>query len=186
MKVLPKGFYTRDPSTVARDLLGKVLVRKIGSKRLVGKIVEVEAYYSRGDPAFRTDFLERLSSYEPGMAFIYMVHANWLLNIIAYDEVLGGVLIRAVEPLEGIEEMAKNRGVRDIFKLTNGPGRLTKALGITGALDGVDVSDRNSDLVICYWQRGRVEIQSSRRIGVKKDLKRRLRFYIKGSRFVSK
>lgn len=186
MRILPKEFYRRDPAMVARGLLGKVLVRRIGSENLSGKIVEVEAYYSKGDPAFRTGFLPRLLSYEPGAAFIYMVHANWLLNVIAYDKVFGGVLIRALEPLSGVERMKKNRGVEDTRELTNGPGRLTKALKITGVLNGVDVSNRRSSLMICCSQGRRVRIGSSHRIGVRRDLKRRLRFFIKGSGFVSK
>lgn len=186
MKILPKEFYRRDPAIVARCLLGKVLMRRVGSKILSGKIVEVEAYYSKGDPAFRSDFLPKILSYEPGTAFIYMVHANWLLNVIAYDEVFGGVLIRALEPLGGVERMKKNRGVEDIRELANGPGKLTKALEITGALNGVDVSDRESDLTICSLWRGGVKVESSHRIGVREDLRRRLRFFIKGSEFVSK
>ncbi|MGQ9597541.1 MAG: DNA-3-methyladenine glycosylase [Thermoproteota archaeon] len=186
MRILSKGFYRRDPAIVARGLLGKVLVRRIGSENLSGKIVEVEAYYSKGDPAFRTGFLPRLLSYEPGAAFIYMVHANWLLNIIAYDKVFGGVLIRALEPLGGVERMMRNRCVEDIRELTNAPGRLAKALKITGALNGVDVSDRRSHLIICPLQKAGVKVGSSYRIGVRRDLRRRLRFFIKGSEFVSK
>lgn len=186
MKILPKNFYKKDPTIVAKKLLGKFLVRFLNSKTLIGKIVETEAYYSKDDPAFRKDFLSKIIKYTLGTAFIYMVHANWLLNIIAYKEIFGGVLIRSIEPIKGIEEMMKNRGIKDISKLTNGPGKLTKALKITKDLNGIDVSKKGSKLIICSYKKENFEIKSSHRIGVKKDLEKKLRFFIKGNAFISK
>jgi DNA-3-methyladenine glycosylase len=185
-RILPQQFYIRDPEIVAQKLLGKILVRRIDSKLLAGKIVETEAYYSEGDPAFRRDFLPKILGFEPGTAFIYMVHANWLLNVIAYDKIFGGVLIRAIEPIEGIDLMKNFRKVDNIFDLTNGPGKLTKAMCISKDLNGLKVFDERSLLKVCSINGEKIEVVSSYRIGVKRDLDRKLRFYIKGNNFVSK
>ncbi|MEM0053170.1 MAG: DNA-3-methyladenine glycosylase [Nitrososphaeria archaeon] len=185
-KILPQEFYIDDPEVVARKLLGKALVRKLDSKKLVGKIVETEAYYSENDPAFRKDFLPKILNFKQGTTFIYMVHANWLLNVIAYNKIFGGVLIRAVEPIEGVDIMKKFRRVDDILKLTNGPGKLTKAMNITKDLNGVKVYDTGSKLMISSLEEGELEIVSSYRVGVKEDLDRKLRFFIKSNNFVSK
>ncbi|MEM3565736.1 MAG: DNA-3-methyladenine glycosylase [Candidatus Bathyarchaeia archaeon] len=191
MKTLSKSFYERDPAIVARELLGKVLVRKLNHQTLSGKIVETEAYYGEKDPASkayegRKAFNELMFS-DAGKAFIYMVHGNWLLNIVAHPKGgVGAVLIRAVEPLQGIEVMMKNRGVEDIYALTSGPGRLTKALSITKKQNGLDVTRAENEIAIFEAAAEEFEICTSHRIGVKKDLPQELRFYIKGNRFVSK
>ncbi len=185
-KVLSQKFYVDNPEDVAKKLLGKALVRRFDSRKVVGKIVETEAYYSEGDPAFRKEFLPKISNFKQGTTFIYMVHANWLLNIIAYNKIFGGVLIRALEPIEGIDMMRKFRGIDDLSNLTNGPGKLTVALNITNDLNGVKVYDRSSKLIICSLKEEKIEIVSAYRVGVKEDLDRKLRFYIKGNSFVSK
>jgi len=190
-KILGRRFYERDPAIVAKDLLGKILVRRIDSEVLSGKIVETEAYYGERDPASRAykgrmKFNELMYA-EPGRTFIYMVHGNWLLNIVAHLKgEVGAVLIRAVEPVEGIRIMEKNRKVENFHSLTNGPGKLTKALAITKELNGIDVTDCKSELIMLEEDEEEFEISSSHRIGVKMDLPQELRFYIKGSRFVSK
>lgn len=191
MKILERKFYERDPATAAKDLLGKILVRKINSKTLSGKVVETEAYYGEGDPASRaykgrTKFNELMYA-EPGRTFIYMVHANWLLNIVAHFKgEVGAVLIRAVEPIQGIEVMVKNREGKNFHSLTNGPGKLTKALDITRELNGIDVTKRKSELTVTGGKKEEFEIASSHRIGVRMDLPEELRFFIKGNKFVSK
>ena len=191
MKVLPKDFYERDPALVAKELLGKILVRRLGSEVLSGKIVETEAYYGKNDPASRAytgrKIFNELMFLDVGKAFIYMVHANWLLNIVAHlKNDVGAVLIRAIEPLEGIEIMRKNRKVEDIRNLTSGPGKLTKALAITKEQNGIDVTERSSELTITEGEMESFEIETSHRIGVKNDLPRELRFFVKGNKFVSK
>ena len=191
MRVLTRKFYEREPSIVAKELLGKILVRKIDSKTLTGKIVETEAYYGEKDPASRAyrgkmRFNELMYA-EPGRTFIYMVHGNWLLNLVAHQKgEVGAVLLRAIEPVQGIETMQKNRKVKDLYNLTNGPGKLTKALAITKELNGIDVTTRKSELIVAEGKKEEFEISSSHRIGVKKDLPRELRFFIKGNKFVSK
>ena len=192
MKVLPKKFFERDPALVAKELLGKILVRKLNSKILAGKIVETEAYYGKEDPASRASsgrpkYCVKLLHDDPGKILVYMVHGNWLFNIIAHEKrKVGAVLIRALEPLRGIEEMKKNRKVEKIFDLTNGPGKLTKALKIDKRFNGIPVTDKNGEILIVEGRAEKFEIASSHRIGVTKDLKRKLRFYVKGNRFVSR
>ena len=191
MKVLRKKFYARKTNKVAKEMLGKILVRKIGRKVLSGKIVETEAYFGKEDPASRAHLgwpkycVEMLYG-KVGKTLIYMVHGNWLLNVVAHGKGKGGaVLIRAIQPLQGIEEMMKNRKVDNLLQLTNGPGKLTKALKITIEQNGLDVTDPKSEVLIC--DKGeKVRICSSKRIGVRKDLDVNLRFYIKDNEFVSR
>ena len=192
-EILPKRFYERDPEKVARDLLGKILMRKNGDKTLSGIIVETEAYYGPGDPASRASKgmknFNKPMWLEPGIAFIYNVHKYWMFNIVAHE--LGGVgavLIRAVEPLKGIEVMKRNRGITDngrLVELTNGPGKFTVAFEIDKRLNGVCLTSKSSPIYVVNNQ-VQVKILSSKRIGVKADLNRNLRFYIEGNRFVSK
>jgi DNA-3-methyladenine glycosylase len=191
MGVLPRSFYERDPAIVAKELLGKILVRRLGSEFLSGKIVETEAYYGENDPASkaykgRKEF-NALMFFDVGKAFIYMVHGNWLLNIVAHIRGgVGAVLIRALEPMEGVETMQRNRKTKSLNKLTSGPGMLTKALAINKALNGVDVTEAGSELLIIEGENGNFQIGSSQRIGVKMDLPQNLRFFIKENKFVSK
>ncbi|RLI15912.1 hypothetical protein DRO44_05875 [Candidatus Bathyarchaeota archaeon] len=191
MKVISKGFYERDPAQVAKDLLGKVLVRKLQSNVLSGKIVETEAYYGGNDPASKAykgrKRFNELMFLDVGKTFIYMVHGNWLLNIVAHVKGgVGAVLIRAIEPLEGVEAMLENRSVKNMRELTSGPGKLTKALAITKDLNGVDVTKKDSKLFVAEGRNETFQIGTSHRIGVKADLPQNLRFFIKGNVFVSK
>ncbi len=192
MKVIPRRFYERDVVDVARDLLGKLLVREIEGKRLVGKIVEVEAYRGRDDPAShayrgRTKRNEVMFG-KPGLAYIYLAYGvNWCLNITAEPEgEPAAVLIRAVEPLEGLEDMMTNRGVNSIKNLTNGPGKLTKAFKIDGSLNGWDMT-RGELLYVTYPDKKEdFEIGVSARIGIKAGLDKLWRFFIKDNPFVSR
>ena len=191
MKILLKRFYERDPVQVAKELLGKILVRKIDNKRLRGMIVETEAYYGKNDPASRAysgrpKYCAKLLYDDPGKTIVYNVHNNWLFNVVAHEKgKVGAVLIRAIEPIEGIEMMKENRGVKEIKNLTNGPGKLSKALRITKELNGIYVTRRSSPIIIVD-NKNRVEICRSNRIGVTRDLKKELRFFIKGNLFVSR
>ena len=114
------------------------------------------------------------------------VHNNWMFNIVAHEfDRIGAVLIRAIEPKGGMEAMRKNRKVKTIFELTNGPGKLTKALKIDKGLNGIFVTSKKNEVFVADNEM-KIEIESSHRIGVKKDLERKLRFFMKGNRFVSK
>ena len=192
MRIVRKKFYKRDPALVARKLLGKLLVRKIDNRKLTGMIVETEAYYGKEDPASRAykgkNKISELMFEDPGKALIYMVHANWLLNVTCLPKgIPGAVLIRAIEPIEGIEIMMKNRRIRKTEELTNGPGKLTKALKIDKSLHGVPVYEECSPLNIYHFRViDEKNVGKSFRIGVSKDLDIPLRFYIKNNKFVSK
>jgi DNA-3-methyladenine glycosylase len=188
--VLLSGFYSRDTAKVARELLGKILVRKLGTKTLKAIIVETEAYYGKDDPASRAYHgkknFNQIMWENPGRIFIYNVHQYWMLNIIAHQEgKVGGVLIRSLEPVDGIETMKKNRPGKQLTNLTSGPGKLTLALLIDKSLNGIDTTSVNSPIYVLENQK-RFEVKSSHRIGVTRDLEEKLRFYIKGNPFVSR
>ena len=190
INVVSKNFYERDPKTVAKNLLGKYLIRKLHDDTLEGIIVETEAYYGLDDPASRA--YKGLKNYnkmmwkELGRIFIYNVHNNWMLNIVAHDPgKIGAVLIRAIEPTRGIEVMKMNRPVSKIRDLTNGPGKLTRAFSIEKNLHGIKVTSKQSEVFIIE-NNMHFEISSSNRIGVTKDLDEHLRFFIKDNRYVSR
>lgn len=186
--MLPRSFYERDSSEVARDLLGKILVCEAGG-RTSGIIVETEAYYGDKDPASKV-FGRKSKDHpmygEAGKVYVYVVHASWLLNIVTGKVgEAGAVLIRAVEPLEGIELMRERRGTKEITELTNGPGKLAKAMQIDGRMQGEDVCTGKL-IYITHGPRSVFSIGTSHRIGVRRDVRRKLRFFIDGNRFVSR
>jgi len=177
--LLSKEFYARSADTVAEEILGSVLVRS-GDKTMSGRIVETEAYFGADDPASRAfgGRIKQINRYmweEGGIAFVYMVHGNWLFNIITGRKgEPSGILIRALEPLMGIEEMQKNRkGKKD---LTNGPGKLTRALDIAGEMSGVRVYEESAPVRVESDLKSGV-IKRTKRIGVRLDLDRDLRFF---------
>lgn len=179
--MLKKNFYERDPAIVAKELLGKLLIRKFGKKKFIGRIVETEAYYGEDDPASRAYNGKKKFNLamwkDPGKTFIYMVHGNWLLNIVAHlPSEVGAVLIRAVEPVKGIS--SKNR--------TDGPGRLTKAMRIDKKLNEISVISKKSRILIVNDNYRNFKIGESKRIGVSRDLPFNLRFFILNNPYVSK
>lgn len=187
---LSPSFYSRDPAVVARDLLGKRLIRVLNGEHLEGIIVETEAYYGEGDPASRAFHGKKnynlLMWGEPGRIFIYNVHKYWMLNVVAHEPAsVGAVLIRAIEPTKGIKTMFLNRPVKELRALTSGPGKLTLALGIDKGSHGGSVLDLESEIHILDESSAQV-IGTSRRIGVTTDLDRDLRFYVKGNPYVSR
>lgn len=188
---LERSFYRRDTSVVAQELLGKTIVRRLDQQVLTGRVVETEAYYGDKDPASRA--YRGRKNYnspmfdDPGRLFIYMVHSWWLLNIAAHElGEVGAVLIRAIEPIEGIPVMEDNRGVTDLHNLTSGPGKLTKALNVTKDLHGLDLTEGSAELKIVDDGYEEFQMATSHRIGVTRDLPRELRYFIRGSRFVSR
>ena len=198
---VPRRFYDRDPKLVAPQLLGKVLVRRQGRKLLAGRIVEAEAYLGQDDPAshaFRgpTD-RNRVMFGPPGFAYVYFTYGmHYCANVTCLgDGIAGAVLIRALEPLAGIEEMAMNRDlnlsletehVRVLRALTSGPARLCEALDITRTRDdGKDLTSPKSDLWIASDRRPIDAIASGPRVGITQAADWPLRFYITGNPFVS-
>ena len=189
--VLPKDFYTGDAAEVARRLLGKLLVRVYRGVRLSGMIVEVEAYYGVEDPASRARRVGDLAKViygDVGVALVYGIHRQWLLNIVAHPpNRAGAVLIRAVEPIEGIEVMKRLRGVDDVKLLTSGPGRLTRAMAIDKSFHRKPIYTDEHGLWIEHFKEiSESQIARSFRIGVSEDLPTPLRFYVKGNPFVSR
>ncbi len=189
---IPREFYERHVVDVSRDLLGKLLVRIYNQKVLVGKIVETEAYRGKDDPAshaYRGKTPRNSIMFgKPGVAYIYTIYGMYhCLNVIAEPEGnAAGVLIRAIEPLKGIDLMKQLRGTDKTKNLTNGPGKLTKALAIDKSFNGMDLTQKNI-LFIAYPNRKEVfEIVETKRIGIKVGLDKMWRFYIRNNPFVSK
>jgi DNA-3-methyladenine glycosylase len=194
---LSREFYDRDPRRVSRELLGKVLVRKERGRILSARIVEVEAYLGGNDPAAHSFAGRTLRNAvlfgPPGYAYVYFIYGNhYCLNASCLrDGIAGGILFRAVEPLTGIEAMARARGVsvasdRDLRSLTSGPGRLAEAFGITRERDnGKDFTSARSDLFIADDGFRVRHILTTARIGITKAAERPLRYVIEGNEFVS-
>jgi len=194
---LPCGFYDRDPREVSRDLLGKVLIRRVRKKLLAGRIVEVEAYLGEDDPAAHSAAGRTARNAvlfgPPGYAYVYFIYGNhYCLNVSCLpDGIAGGILFRALEPLEGVKEMARLREVtvdksRDLRKLTSGPGKLAEAFGITRERDnGKDLTDAGSDLFIAEDGCRPDRVLVTPRVGITKAVERPLRYIIAGNPFVS-
>ena len=183
-----------DTAALARFLMGRLLLRELPEGAAIGRIVETEAYvigdaaghaYGGMTPRNGALFLER------GHAYVYLAYGvSWMLNVSSEAKGVGaGVLIRALEPLEGIAIMAHNRGTERLRDLTRGPGRLAQALRIDRSLDGVDLC-RTGPLWLARDSHGASEIGKGKigesvRIGISGDADRVLRFYVRGSPFVS-
>ncbi len=200
MEPLPASFFNRPTVSVARDLLGARLVHEAPTgTRLVGRIVETEAY-TEDDPACHALHLSRDPETgevvgqrrgqdlfaAPGTAYVYLIYGvHWLLNVVTEPEgTAGAVLVRAVEPEEGLQDMRTERGVDRRVDLTNGPGKLAEAFGIDGEFhqtrltarplffaDGDSVDDE--------------QVARSSRIGISKGVERSWRWYVAANRFVS-
>jgi len=186
-RILTRSFYNRDAVTVAQELLGKILVHR----RVAGMIVETEAYLGGDDLAAHsargiTD-RTRVIFGPPGHAYVYFIYGmHECLNLVAEPEGSPGcVLIRAAEPVAGIEIMKTRRPkARSMEKLASGPGNLTRAFAITRAQNGADVT--RGPLVVRKWSREpKFEIQVTPRIGIRHCADWPLRFVIAGNKAVS-
>lgn len=185
-KMVRSSFFKRDPLTCARALIGAELIWGDCS----GIVVEVEAYAAINDEAAHTftrpsarSFIERNRA---GAAYVYFNYGmHWMLNVLVKGKENGFVLIRALQPRQGIEQMKKRRGLDDVKRLCSGPGKLTQALGITNRDHETDLcSDprhsfvRNTD--------ARVEVVADTRIGITRSAHYPWRFTLRGSLFVSR
>ena len=177
MKILPRTFYARNTVKVAKDLLGKTLVRKIGNKIISGIITETEAYRYKDDPAshaFRGPTERNKVMFgQVGIAYVYFTYGmhycvNAVARSISYDA--GAVLIRAIRPEKGIEEMFKNRGIDSLANLTNGPAKLTQAMKISKKQYGEDLTKASSLYITEGIKANR--ITSNSRIGIKNGNKK--------------
>lgn len=194
-KLLPRSFYLDPPDTVSRNLLGKLITHRLDGERLIGRIVEVEAYFGTDDPAAHSfaGKTERNAVLfgPPGVAYVYFIYGMYYcLNVSCEpDGQAGGVLIRALEPVAGLETMARLRKLAPNARpqlLTSGPGRLCQALGITRAThNGIDVTKKTSELQFTDDGYQPDAISATPRIGISKAADRPHRFIIAGNKFVS-
>ncbi|HWP37113.1 MAG TPA: DNA-3-methyladenine glycosylase [Gemmatimonadales bacterium] len=188
---LPARFFARDTRRVARDLLGCLLETRIRGVRTAGRIVEVEAYIGPHDPAAhgygwrRTPRNEALFG-PPGTCYVYFTYgAHWCVNAVTErDGYPAAVLIRALEPLDGIMAMRRRRGVAELELLCAGPGRLCQALGIDGRFNGLPLS-RPPLRILARNQRPKAATAGPR-IGVSRAADWPLRFCVAGSPWLSR
>ena len=203
---LPPSFYLRPTVQVARDLLGKYIVHKFKGKRLVGRIVEVEAY-CRNDPASHSyrgqTERNRVMFWTGGHLYVYFTYGmHFCANVVTRNEGVGeAVLLRAVEPVDGLKEMMKQRGTtpqegggqagdygsyRRIANLTNGPAKVCKAFGIDRRLNGADLTGNRVFIGEIKNRYEKIKIGASTRVGIVSGQEKMWRFYIKENPFVSK
>ena len=185
LNITPREFYLQDTVTVAKNLLGKKIIRKIGKYELSGTIIETEAYKHKEDPAshaFRK-ITERnkVMFGKVGFAYVYFTYGmHYCFNVVARSPktAAGAVLIRAIEPENGISEMKKNRGNINLKNLTNGPAKITQALKITKKHYGLDLTKKSS-IYITEGENRTNRIISSPRIGIKEATDKLWNFKIK-------
>ncbi|HJJ23021.1 MAG TPA: DNA-3-methyladenine glycosylase [Nitrosopumilus sp.] len=184
MNMLPREFYSKDTVTVAKNLLGKRIVRKIGRNEVSGIITETEAYRHKDDPAshaFRKITERNKAMFgDVGMAYVYFTYGMYYcFNVVARHPKIkaGAVLIRAIEPEKGVKIMQKNRKITNLKNLTNGPAKLTQALEITKKHYGVDLTT-HSKLFITEGIKSK-KISASSRIGIREATDKLWNFKIK-------
>jgi DNA-3-methyladenine glycosylase len=185
-RIIPASFFERDPLTCARELIGTELIWGGCS----GVVVEVEAYAAINDEAAHTFTRPSARSFigrnKPGAAYVYFNYGvHWMLNVLVKGDANGFVLIRALEPRTGIEEMKKRRGVADVKRLCSGPGKLTQAIGITGRHHEMDLC---TDPKHCFARSAHMsaDVVADARIGITRSAHYPWRFTLRGSEFVSR
>ncbi|MGA7155491.1 MAG: DNA-3-methyladenine glycosylase [Acidobacteriaceae bacterium] len=183
--LLPRSFYLDSPEVVARNLLGKLITRTLDGERLTGRITEIEAYLGFEDPASHS-FIGKTARNAvlfgpPGFSYVYFIYGmHCCLNFSCEPAGKpGGVLIRALRPIAGLETMARLRGLPSTAKpklLCSGPGRLCQAMGITLADNGIDVTRARSSLRVLDDGFRPASITATPRIGISKAVDLPLRF----------
>jgi DNA-3-methyladenine glycosylase len=185
--LLPRSFYLDSPEVVARNLLGKLITRDLNGERLTGRITEIEAYLGLSDPAAHS-FIGKTARNAvlfgpPGFSYVYFIYGmHYCLNFSCEPEgEPGGVLIRALQPIAGLETMARLRGLSVPIKpklLCSGPGRLCQAMGITLTENGLDVTRAKSPLRVLDDGFRPTSISVTPRIGISKAVDMPLRFVV--------
>lgn len=175
MKVLARSFYARDTVDVAKDLLGKILVRKINGNTISGIIVETEAYRYKDDPASHTFgglTGRNKAMFGPvGQAYVYFTYGmHYCVNAVAKspDFEAGAVLLRSLVPKQGLDFMSRQRKTDDVSNLTNGPAKLTQALMITKKEYSEDLTKKSNLYITDGFEIKKSDILSGPRIGIKK------------------
>jgi len=188
---MPRAFYARDAVTVARALLGRVLECDLGRERVAGRIVEVEAYRGARDPAshaYRGETPRNRVMFGPaGHAYVYFTYGmHHCLNVVCGREgVAAAVLVRALEPLEGLELARERRGVHDAARLMRGPGCVAQALGLTRAHDGTDLVTGPLRITREPAHGLGRRVASGPRVGIRVGLEHHWRFWLEGHPCVS-
>ena len=182
--MIPAAFFTRDPVSCARELIGTRLVWG----RCTGTIVETEAYAAENDEAchtfFRPSTRDFVSRNTPGTSYVYLNYGvHWMLNVLVKGRQDGFVLIRALEPIAGIKIMKSRRGVENIKQLCSGPGKLTQALEISGKNHEIDLCQRNSRCFVAAATPAQTVADG--RIGISRATILPWRFTLAGSEFLS-
>ncbi len=190
-KALPRDFYNRDTVRVARQLLGRLLVRRTADGLTIGRIVETEAYLANNDPAChaaRGRTRRNASMFgPPGHAYVYAIHARYCFNVVTQPQgVPSAVLIRAIEPVDGVPLMIKRRAVESLKDLGRGPARLCEAMELDRSQDGHDLTVVRQ-LWICDdgFRLSHSQIGKSPRIGISSAQELLLRFFVRDNPFVS-
>lgn len=175
MKILSRSFYARDTVDVARDLLGKLLVRRINNKTISGTIIETEAYRNKDDKASHSfvGMTKRNKAMfgQVGIAYVYFTYGmHYCMNVVAKNDEYqaGAVLLRALTPREGIDFMIKQRKTDVISNLTSGPAKLTQALQITKKQYGEDLTKQSTLFITEGIKIKKSDIIARSRVGIKK------------------
>ena len=173
MSILPKKFYQEDTVIVAKNLLGKKLVRKIGNYEMSGIIIETEAYRHKDDPAshafIKITNRNKVMFGDVGIAYVYFTYGmHYCFNVVAknFKTHAGAVLIRGIKPNKGITRMQKNRNIENLKEIANGPAKLTQSLEITKEHYGLDLTKKSKIYITEGLEIGK--ITKSTRIGIKK------------------
>ena len=181
--ILKKSFYERETITVAKELIGKIIVRRIQGQELTGIITETEAYREKDDPAshaaVKMTNRNRVMFGQAGVSYVYFTYGMYfMLNVVAKSKKqnAGAVLIRGLYPQEGLKAMMKNRGVENLDRISDGPGKLTIAFGITKEEHNKDMT-RKSSLYIKDGIKPK-KIKSGPRVGISKVLDKKWNFSI--------
>lgn len=194
---IKRAFYTKDLLKVANELLGKVLVKNYGRKTYSGRIIEVEAYDGRTDLAAHTYIgktkRNEVMFREGGYLYVYLSYGvHYCCNVVTGIEGTGtAILIRAVEPLEGVNEMIRNRfakkklSEKEMYQLTNGPGKVCKSFAITKNHTGIDLTGDRIYLENFALKKNE-QVGVSRRIGITKSVHLPWRFFIKNNPYLSR
>jgi len=186
---LPIEFYERDTATVARDLIGKILLRRIGGQQIGGIIVETEAYLADQDQAshsYRGLTAGNSAMFESGgTLYVYPIHTHCCFNIVTEKQGRGcAVLIRAIEPIWGIDQMINHRKAVKMRQLARGPGCLCQALAINRSLNGNHLGSCDTIKIASSCNQS-PPVTESKRIGITRDVDLPLRFFWDGNWFVS-
>ena len=191
-ELLPTSFYARDTVRVARALLGCFIESRVDGRLTSGRIVEVEGYVGPQDPAahgYGNRKTERNAALfgPPGTSYVYFIYGmHWCFNVVTErDGYPAAVLLRALEPVEGIDLMKRRRGISDVQRLCSGPARLCQALGITASVNESSLADGPVRIVRPQTRR-RIRIDACPRIGITKAKEWPLRFVEKDSPWVSR